>query len=273
MDVPALSVFRQVMVWLWKRHREWQERSIANAIPIYDEIPPPFSCVSSKEELEDLLPKEGRPSANLIKRDKFLYLDPVTKGGLLLPIMTLSCNFQLSIPDIDVRCFFFYTDKDSERVKTIGYRFEAPHGLGMHFYYHAQLINSALGTPGESAHRVPETQPAFALDACCPVSMLIAVLLSIYGGKGIDGLAIDHWGGVLKSALQRTHFRQLEERKRYYWRVGTGESARYYVTWYKATQFRDVIMARSPKSRRGQQMEPVSHKEFSEAAEDLRGIC
>ena len=82
---------------------------------------------------------------------------------------------------------------DDINVKSLGYRFESPEGknnqnAGVHHYYHIQMIQP----PTCRIDWLPETQPAFPLDADNPVKLLLCVLVSLYG--------LDYLGTIIREA-------------------------------------------------------------------------
>jgi hypothetical protein len=121
----------------------------------------------------------------------FVY-GPVVDRGVpkLWPVMTFSGDRGCDNLRVRVALFFDGLSSNSggdqrQSVQAVGWRFEPPEGAsGAHCYYHAQPISSWNKT---SSGRLPvhlplnESHPAFPLKADDPVSLLAAVLVSVYG--------------------------------------------------------------------------------------------
>jgi len=122
----------------------------------------------------------------------FVY-GPVVERGTpkLWPVMAFKADS--GGDNLKVRVALFYDQLASsspsgdshDAVRAVAWRFEPPEGeRGAHCYYHAQPISSWNNTPaGRLPVYVPlnESQPGFPLMAEDPVSLLAAVLVSVYG--------------------------------------------------------------------------------------------
>lgn len=185
MDMDA-GLFGQIMKLLWDFGNYAHRHATGALRELYDDhVQIAFRrLIWSETELEWLLPGKGRPISGGVSKP-YLLMEPITKGGLMLPLIswmydpdakpTAKLGFHLAL------CMLSKNDG----LFSVGYRFESPHGTGMHNYYHVQLIRRfADGMPSwcdECRDSLPETQPAFAIDARDPVSLLICILVSVYG--------------------------------------------------------------------------------------------
>ncbi len=82
---------------------------------------------------------------------------------------------------------------DESRLKAIGFRLEE---WKTHQFYHAQFI-SDLG-PSDVANQllcpewIPDSQPSFPVPADCPVSLILCLLLTLYGLKDASRICNDY---------------------------------------------------------------------------------
>jgi hypothetical protein len=88
----------------------------------------------------------------------------------------------------------------------IGCRFEPPEGPGIHNYYHAQIFR-AFHPGGKELPCcptwLPESWPAFHLKADDPVTLLVSMVISLYG-LGLAGQLLQTpFANVLKPFMQR----------------------------------------------------------------------
>jgi hypothetical protein len=133
------------------------------------------------------------------RANAFVY-GPVVERGTpkLWPVMAFAGDRGCDNLRVRVALFFDRLDFDSESddgrrssARAVAWRFEPPEGdKGAHCYYHAQPISSWDKT---SSGRLPvhlplnESQPGFPLKAEDPVSLLVAVLVSVYGHSYTNG--------------------------------------------------------------------------------------
>ncbi len=176
-----LRVFRELVLWLWQTHEKPWEYSHKGALYISQDLLRLNQTLRSFEELETLLPSEEVVCGGFGGR--YLYLNPVIEGRLMVPRIQINYDFGRNIPEIRCRLEMFLIDKDDESpLKSLGCRFESPEGQndqgkGIHHYYHIQIIQP----PTSNITWLPVNQPAFPLNADNPVKLLLCVLVSLYG--------------------------------------------------------------------------------------------
>lgn len=121
---------------------------------------------------------------------KFLFMEPVEKGGCMVPVLAISYDFTSAPPTLSLRLALFALDDDGGLVAA-GFRYETPSGKGVHAYCHAQLLTSFSKDPCcprvLDLAWVPERQPALPLDAVDPVSLCASMLVSLYGPEKASG--------------------------------------------------------------------------------------
>ena len=129
--------------------------------------------------------------------------------------------------------------------RAVGYRFETPETAGPHHYYHAQLIRS-FGKAGVDwgipcPVWLPDTQPAFVLDADDPIELLVCLLVSLYGRGYVDKelRGAEFWNQI-EADIAKMRWQSLGLT---YWRVHGQRNSMFYVTAAQRLAF--VAMAAS----------------------------
>lgn len=198
-----------------------------------------------------------------LEHQKFLILEPIHSGEWMLPVLSFRYDFRRSHPDFRLRLALFLFEKieQKDELRAIGYRFESPEGEGIHHYYHAQGIREfaknidrwRIPCPGW----LPTKQPAFALDANSPLTLVACILISLYGRGVISklrqarfwNLFEPHVAGLMSStsSFQPT-----------YWEVSFGKTKRFYKTWEKKTKFRDIMR----NAEKATEIKEISFEEY-----------
>lgn len=134
-------------------------------------------------------------NVRMLQSDQYLLLEP-TRRDSLLPLVTLQSSHEW-------RHFRIYTllakKHGASSVASIALRFETDEGSGggSHDYCHVQICRSIGRHPATNSSWLPESEPAFPLDADNQVSLVLCLLTSLYGGRsvlsklqgaGIDGI-------------------------------------------------------------------------------------
>jgi hypothetical protein len=142
-------------------------------------------------DLDRRLPSETRPSVDLISQRLVFLLHPPDRGDAVLPVITLRCEFDRTpIVCRFLTALYFLRKPDNGRLRLniFGMRFDAPEGggTGRHDMFHLQFINGfAKDIPFQREQintlPLPDAQPSIPLDADGAVTLLIALLVSIYG--------------------------------------------------------------------------------------------
>ncbi len=152
------------------------------------------------KEINTLL--QGPNTANLdFFGRKVLYLPPLEKNPTFVPVLSLKCNIGEAIDNIRLRVMLVRCKDADGNLCGIGFRFESPENEqlssqnddqdsstknqpGRHDFYHTQIIQGlGWGPDIECPDWIPETQPSFPLAANDPITLLLCLLLSLYGKK------------------------------------------------------------------------------------------
>ncbi len=140
--------------------------------------------VENSVKLERLFPPDGDARVDLLEQKRFLCLEPILVGGHILPVLALRCNFRNTPEEVRLEVGLFLIDVQGE-LRAIGCRFETPEGTtGRHHYHHAQLFRAYRREAGWSLPGppwLPIEQPAFVLSASDGVTLLLNLLVSLYG--------------------------------------------------------------------------------------------
>src|SRR5215208_3334899 len=252
---PHLKAFRELMLALWHHHEKPWKYSNAQAQKIYEAIGSGLVSFGNESEVEELLPSEASVDREFDNR--YLYLNPVTHGMVMVPLLTLKADFGRSVPEIRLRVGLFLLHDD--QIRSLGFRFEAPEGksaigAGRHNYYHVQMIRGLGSSISFSANEYlqwfPDAEPTFPVDANDPVKLLLSLLISLYGLDEV-GILIAHVGAGTElqtylREMQCLHTNELE----WYWKVSIGKTAKveYWKTSKTPTEFRDHISSKYPGS-------------------------
>lgn len=168
-----------------------------------------------EKELGSLFPDVETVEIDFSGRSKVLYLPRLEKNPEFVPILSLQCSLDETGTNAKLRVMLVSPNGEKEKLHGIGFRLESPHGdegdeedggneLGRHGFYHAQLIRSlGYGPPVECPSWLPETQPSFPLTADDPVTLVLCLLLSLYGKKYCWTFYTEHQIFDLKSHLDR----------------------------------------------------------------------
>jgi len=126
-----------------------------------------------------------------------IYMPPLDDDPLFVPL--LSFEIDSTNPKVCFRVELYRHDESRDFVDYAGFRFETPNqGSSKHQYYHVQPIEEMTGLIAEFPNKSPKllgTAPCIPIHADNPVSLLLGLILSLYGLEGYNkittGLRID----------------------------------------------------------------------------------
>ena len=199
----------QTNAWFTKEER-WKPS--CQALKTFDAIHTEGLAITFPE-IEYLF-KEPELVLNFAERGQVLYLPPIKKEPSFVPVLSLSCKLNETQSRARFRVMLICLDEDEE-VRGIGFRLETPEGQnqdeetpadeevlaneetladedtsankGIHDFYHAQLIKTFGQRKLDEKLQInypswlPESQPSFPLPAKCPVTMLLCLIVTLYG--------------------------------------------------------------------------------------------
>jgi hypothetical protein len=237
---PELGLFRDLLKLLFRFSKggpgRYGDPAAKEIFRVIGATYPPFGRV---EEVQDFIPSQEKPITDFKDTGRFLYLKPGEGPPLFIPVVSLFTNFTRSIPEVRLRVGIFLLE--GTEIRSIGLRFESPEGEGPHNYYHAQFIKD-FNAPVPVEKRLnwlPVTHPPIALDARGPVTLLLSLVVSLYGLEDAGKLAVANprLGGYLK-AMRCTEFTPS------YWLVQSGGVGHKYKTWSASDRFRTAMRVR-----------------------------
>lgn len=261
------GLLSQIVLWLWSRHRKAASTLSGKLSDLHEQVSGVYHGFGDRE-LEGLLSKQNSPVVDFGDHGKVLFLEPIAGPRCMIPILSLRYDFYRSIPEVRLRLALFLFD-DTGRVAAIGYRFESPEGEGTHHYYHAQLIrNLDHGQSLPCPAWLPTTQPAFALDAENALTLVVCLLITLYGLEYVDELQGAPFWVHLKSYVQNRMMWTDRKFQPTYWRVTLPKSIDYYKTWDEEGRFRTIMK----NARRARSVDGISRKEYDAQAATRRKI-
>ena len=244
-----LGVFRNVLLTVFDRTKPGDYKH-DRARQIYEEASRRWISFTNRDELLSYLPSTASPRTNFGTAKRFLYLEPVTEGGVFVPVLSLNCDFSRWLPEVGIRLALCFVDKSSStrELRAIGYRFESPHGPGRHDYYHAQPIVE-LGNVRfpDCPEWFPTSQPALPLDGDGPVALVLCILASLYGMPYLYELE-PQLGNTLKSYLSSLHWTNIPKLK--YWQVTSPSGTHWYKSRSEPEVFKRFVKSHVHKKSR-----------------------
>lgn len=146
------------------------------------------------KEIEEFFSPSKTAKVNFFKENRVLYLPPLRKDAddaEFVPIFSLCCNLSKDQSIARFRVMLVTLDEDDkETLNGIGFRMETPehrNSTGIHDFHHAQLIQQFNPKRSDDKLRtkcpswLPESQPSFPMPADCPVTLLLCIILTLYG--------------------------------------------------------------------------------------------
>ena len=182
---------------------------------------PPLSC----ENIDGLFSGLKTESVPLVvdflefQRGAVLYLPPLEKDPDCVPILSLFCKLKetQSVAKLKVMLVKLDEKQKPDGIYGIGFRMETPESFnqddssstndqnlrtdnacGIHDFHHAQLIRTLGQSKLDDKLKIdcpvwiPQSQPSFPLPVECPVTLLLCVIITLYGRKYYEQFLIDH---------------------------------------------------------------------------------
>jgi len=124
-----------------------------------------------------------------------------------LPVLTLECRLDDQQDVMKLRLMLVHCDTSEGKPHGIGFRIEPGHN-NIHGFHHAQLIKNLEGAanvenpPVECPLRFPEKQPCLPLKAKDSVTLVLCLLISLYGIRYCWNFINDHQLSELTSYLE-----------------------------------------------------------------------
>lgn len=212
---------------LLTKGQEWERRDPNASQKASRAAKAKFSSIT-KNELETHL-MHGGPKSEFAE-DKVIFLTPPAKEDAGIAALWCRWDYEKALP----RCGFYFglwsprasfpkvaTEQPKDRqIGFIGYRFETPEEDDNHNYYHSQPCRSMGSKDDEIEVALPFSyrMPTWPLAAKCSLELLLCVVTSIYGMKGLldleETISLDTRArqnpllrAAVKSLLDTRHFK------------------------------------------------------------------
>ena len=207
----AIAMLKNILIPLFKiqqsawfsKEEKWKQS--CQALKTYDAISAKWVPITF-EKIEYLF-KEPELVLNFSQWGKVLYLPPLEKDANFVPVLSLSCKLNETQSIAKLRVILVCLDKNGKPYG-IGFRMETPERInqnanttdneGIHDFHHAQLIQKFGQTKLDSELQIdcpcwiPESQPSFPLPAKCPVTLLLCLIVTLYGRKYYNQFLMEH---------------------------------------------------------------------------------
>ena len=136
--------------------------------------------------------------------DRVLYLPPLKKDPNFVPVLSLYCKLDETHNIAKLRVMLVHLEDcfdEQPKGYGIGFRMETPESMnqntnattneGIHDFHHAQLIrkfgqSNLDKLPIDCPSWLPQSQPSFPMPAKCPVTLLLCLIVTLYGRKCYD---------------------------------------------------------------------------------------
>ena len=170
--------------------RKYSERGIKvsqTAQEVYEMLEKKWEPVS-EEELKTWLSAEDEPDVDFVGHQKVLYLPALEKDSDFVPVLSLKIDPSREPRKFALRVMLVSQDKQGD-LSGFGFRLESPEGKrdkGRHDFCHAQLIRSfekGKSPPFKTPECLPDKQPSFPLIAYSPVTLVLSLILTLYGRR------------------------------------------------------------------------------------------
>ena len=174
---------------------EPEPKPSCQALKIFPTLLGRWEPITDFEEIEHLFQSS---ELTLDFSERVLYLPPLEENSNFVPILSLFCKLSEVQSTAQFKVMLVCLDED-EKQCGIGFRVETPERMnqnvntsgngGIHDFYHAQLIRKFDQRAPDSTQGfdcpswLPQSQPSFPLPADCPVSLLLCLIVTLYGKK------------------------------------------------------------------------------------------
>ena len=167
----------------------------------------------AREDIEELFTSPRTVSGSVevdfsqSERGQVIYLPPLEKNPHCVPILSLYCKLSDQQGIAKFRVMLVSLDKKGNPYG-IGFRMETPESMnqgvdmpaggGIHDFHHAQLIQRFKQEQLDSKLQIdcpcwiPESQPSFPLPAECPVTLLLCLIVTLYGRECYNRFLTEH---------------------------------------------------------------------------------
>jgi hypothetical protein len=208
------NLLAMVLIWMIDQENSAQNRYSSSLGQLANRLNGSFPRTTEGYIKKELV---GSDSGSMFADAQFVHLEAIDKDGWMLPILSIKWDFAANPVEFNLRIALFMLNRTGAEqwTQAIAFRVETSEGAdSRHCYPHAQLIRrwDVGGTrfPIPAPQWLPESFPAWPLDTAevSPMGLLVAVLVTLYGKKFIDGLAGAQFRGQLTPYLAGLRYLQ-----------------------------------------------------------------
>ena len=141
---------------------------------------------------KEAIQKEFKENSSICKlKFNHLYLPPLENDYKFVPILSIDCDLKNEEGcQMSLRVEMLRYDSPHELIG-FGFRFESPHSKGNHGYWHMQVITENNGIKLGCSPWIPVEDPCIPIKAKNPVDLILFMLISFYGLRGLK--IINSW--------------------------------------------------------------------------------
>ena len=208
----TITTLKDILMPLCKEQESVRQNLPCTALETYQivsEMLPPITLPDIKS-----LFKTRKPNSS--EWGKVFYLPPVEKYDHFVPILSLKCKLNKTPSTAQFRVMLISLKKNEKNQTTdefygVGFRMETPNSMdqnsnptdndGIHNFYHAQLVRKLDSTLKNKLqitcpNWIPDSQPSFPLPADCPVTLLLCLIVTLYGKKYYGQFLEEHKNNI-----------------------------------------------------------------------------
>lgn len=200
------SLLGKIVATMLSRQEHWAKGASGPGLKLYGEVLYVCHNPYNSEELEKLLASSPDQFST---QNRFVLLEPTDEN--ILPILTFSYDFTKKVPTVSLEVGMF--QMGGKKLVADGIRFEAPHRGDKHNYYHAQPLDALRNGGFKLPSRQPLLSarcPSFALNALNVGTLLLCLIVSLYGRKKLDDvqaeLQAEGFGPQLRRYTEDLHW-------------------------------------------------------------------
>ena len=222
----TITALKNILIPLCKEHEFVRQNLSSPALETYQTASKKLHPIT----LPDIKNLFKTGEVNSSQWGKVLYLPPLEKDDYFVPILSLKCKLYEtpSIAQFRVMLICLEENQTTDEFYGIGFRMETPSSMyqdscpndnnGIHDFYHAQLVrklDSKLKNKLQITcpNWIPDSQPSFPLPADCPVTLLLCLIVTLYGKNYCGKFLEEHKSNIPDIKSYRKKLKKWINRK------------------------------------------------------------
>jgi len=214
-----IDIFKQILQFMMKKSEYcWSRRIDISGEKLRSETYDNYRILikrmspSKWGNLDPLISKTCKSKVKLVATDVgHVYFPPFYGDDReFVPILTFEADFSGELPQFLFRIAMLAYNRDNWKLRVFGCRFETPHANSSHDYCHAQFTRDPLGMSASGKSELiemmadwsPENIPCILGPARGPASLLVWLIVDLYGKKSAPLFSIMNFDKVYKEPLR-----------------------------------------------------------------------